>query len=80
MTEIDVVRMNVHQNNVDRYRRLLRTKLTEIERSYVKRRLAEERRALGIIQARGTNNPPPRLTLPVRDYAKVITHPEASAA
>jgi hypothetical protein len=55
MTEIDVVRMEVHQKNIDRYRRLLRTKLTELERSYVVRRLAEERHALGLIQARRTN-------------------------
>ena len=56
MTEIDVVRMQVHQRNIDRYRRLLRTKLTDLERSYVERRLAEERQALGLIQARRTHN------------------------
>ena len=32
-----------HQANVERYRRLLRTPLTDIEREYVRRRLAEER-------------------------------------
>ena len=34
-----------HQANVQRYRRLLQTSLTDIERQYVRRRLAEERRA-----------------------------------
>ena len=34
-----------HQANVERYRRLLQTPLTDIERQYVTRRLAEERRA-----------------------------------
>ena len=34
-----------HQANVERYRRLLRTPLTDIEKQYVRRRLAEERQA-----------------------------------
>ncbi len=34
-----------HQANVERYRRLLRTPLTDIEQQFVRRRLAEERQA-----------------------------------
>lgn len=35
-----------HRANIDRYRRLLRTHLTDHERAFIKRRLAEEERAL----------------------------------
>jgi hypothetical protein len=40
-------RVRAHQGNIARYRRLLRTQLTELERDYIERRLAEERLALG---------------------------------
>jgi hypothetical protein len=52
MSDLDAVRIAVHQNNVSRYRRLLRTKLTEIERQYVERRLAEERQSLELLTTR----------------------------
>jgi hypothetical protein len=52
MTDLDSVRIAVHQNNINRYRRLLQTKLTEIERQYVERRLAEERHSLDLLTAR----------------------------
>ena len=35
-----------HQANIERYRKLLRTYLTDNERSFVQRRLAEEQTAL----------------------------------
>ncbi len=35
-----------HRDNIERYRRILRTYLTEIERIFVQRRLAEEQAAL----------------------------------
>ena len=35
-----------HRNNISRYRRLLKTHLTELEREYVERRLSEEQLAL----------------------------------
>jgi hypothetical protein len=52
MTKLDAVKMTVHQNNIERYRRLLRTKLTDLEGQYVERRLAEERQALSLLIAR----------------------------
>ncbi len=36
----------VHQANIERYGRILRTNLTDDERRFVQRRLAEEREAL----------------------------------
>jgi hypothetical protein len=35
-----------HRNRIHRYRRLLETQLTELEREYIERRLSEEHRAL----------------------------------
>lgn len=40
-----------HQTNVERYVRLLRTPLTDIERQFVRRRLAEERLACREVSA-----------------------------
>jgi hypothetical protein len=39
-------RLRTHQNSVDRYRRLLATRLSDIERAYIERRLNEERAAV----------------------------------
>lgn len=39
---IDVSLARTHRNNIDRYRRLLETKLSDLERQYIERRLAEE--------------------------------------
>jgi hypothetical protein len=35
-----------HRNNISRYRRLLKTKLTDLERQFIERRLSEERSAM----------------------------------
>jgi hypothetical protein len=38
--------MRAHRNNIARYRRLLKTNLTDLERRFVERRVAEEQSAL----------------------------------
>jgi hypothetical protein len=38
--------LRARQNNVRRYRRLLQTELTELERRYIERRLNEEKSAM----------------------------------
>ena len=45
MTDEQLVRLRVHSNNIHRYRRLLKGNLTEHERLFVERRLAEEQSA-----------------------------------
>lgn len=35
-----------HRNNISRYRRLLKTKLTDLERQFIERRVSEERSAM----------------------------------
>ena len=38
--------LRAHRTNVNRYQRLLGTKLTEFERGFIERRLSEERSAI----------------------------------
>lgn len=38
----NLARLRAHRNNINRYRRLLRTKLLPLEREFIERRLAEE--------------------------------------
>lgn len=45
-TKAREARIAAHQKNLMRYRRILSTPLTEIERAYVHRRIEEERKAL----------------------------------
>jgi hypothetical protein len=42
MLDIVSARLNTYRSNIARYRRLLETNLTELEREYVQRRLSEE--------------------------------------
>ena len=45
MLEENLARLRAHRNNIHRYRRLLETKLSEVERAYIMRRLEEEKAA-----------------------------------
>ena len=44
--EPTVIRLRAHQKNIDRYRGLLKTKLSETERQYLEKQLAEETTAM----------------------------------
>ena len=46
MLDEDLAPIRAHRNNIHRYRRLLRTKLSELERQFIERRLAEEKASL----------------------------------
>ena len=46
MLDEHLARIRVHGTNIHRYRRLLRTRLTDLERQFIERRLAEEQTAL----------------------------------
>jgi hypothetical protein len=46
-----------HQANIERYRKILKTHLTETERQFIERRLAEEQQALRQIIEVGTLEP-----------------------
>jgi hypothetical protein len=46
MIDERLARMRTHRNNIQRYRHLLQTRLTELEREFIERRLAEEQSKL----------------------------------
>jgi hypothetical protein len=43
MTDVTLERLRAHRNNIHRYQRLLTTRLSDLERGYIQRRLGEER-------------------------------------
>ena len=43
--------MRTHRNNIRRYQRLLETELTDLERDFIQKRLAEERSAFESLMA-----------------------------
>lgn len=51
MTDINSALVAAHRANIGRYRRLLQTELTDLERAFIQRRLAEEHRALEELQS-----------------------------
>ena len=46
MTDLEIIKINAHRSNLDRYYKLLQTDLSETERLYVTRRIVEERATL----------------------------------
>lgn len=46
MQEYNFARMCAHRANITRYRKILSTELTDLERNYVQRRIDEEQQAL----------------------------------
>lgn len=46
MTDENFARLRAHDNNISRYRRLLKTNLSDLERQFLERRLREERSAV----------------------------------
>jgi hypothetical protein len=46
MLDEKLARLRTHRNNISRYRRLLQTRLTALERDFIERRLSEEEAAL----------------------------------
>jgi hypothetical protein len=45
MIDENLARLRAHRNNIHRYRRLLATRLSEVERAYILRRLQDEEAA-----------------------------------
>lgn len=46
MTDERLARLRAHESNINRYNRLLKTNLSELERGFLKQRLAEEKSAV----------------------------------
>jgi len=51
MIDQSLARLRVHRQNIERYRRLLETDLTVLERDFIERRIAEEQSALNRLGA-----------------------------
>jgi hypothetical protein len=67
--DINGARIAAHRNNIARYRRLLRTHLTPLERDFIERRVDEEQRSLGALVARSTTaSTPPRCAAPTAEF------------
>lgn len=56
MATVKFALVQAHSNNIDRYHRLLKTRLTDVERHYIELRLSEEQAALQAID-------PPQATI-----------------
>ena len=46
MTDEELARLQAYDSNIGRYRRLLKTNLSDLERRFLERRLGEERSAV----------------------------------
>lgn len=51
MFEVNLARIRTHRNNIHRYRGLLRTELSDLEREFIGKRMAEEQTALDALVA-----------------------------
>jgi hypothetical protein len=51
MFEQNLARIRTHRNNIHHYRRLLRTELSDLERNFIDRRMADEQAALDALVA-----------------------------
>lgn len=51
MFEETLARLRTHHKNVQRYRQLLKTSLTDFEHEYISRRLSEEQAAIEALSA-----------------------------
>ena len=49
MDEKRTAQLLTHQKNIERYQSLLKTKLSEVEKHYIERRLSEERFAMSML-------------------------------
>ncbi|WP_342713541.1 hypothetical protein AAFG13_03550 [Bradyrhizobium sp. B124] len=51
MVDRRLEQLRAHRNNIRRYRRLLSTKLSDLERQFIERRLSEESSAMEALAA-----------------------------
>ena len=51
MLDEKLARIRAHRNNIHHYRRLLKTRLSQLERNFIERRLVEEKSALDELAA-----------------------------
>jgi hypothetical protein len=64
MIEENLARLRAHRSNIHRYRRLLATHLSDLERAYIERRIGEEQASMETL----SQNTVP-FTLPAAQWA-----------
>ncbi|MCP3395524.1 hypothetical protein NLM27_43355 [Bradyrhizobium sp. CCGB12] len=52
MLDEDLARIRAHRSNIHRYRTLLKTRLSDLERQFIERRLFEEHTALEALNSK----------------------------
>lgn len=62
-------RLRTHQNNIHRYTRLLATRLTDLERAYIERRLSEEQAS---VEALLQQTLPDRLSVRTAEHGQTM--------
>ena len=81
MFEENLVLLRTHQKNIQRYRQLLETSLTDFEREYIGKRLSEEQLAIEMLSAKvpsAASSPDPRPTTlqdDLRDLRRIFSNP-----
>jgi hypothetical protein len=60
MFEANLARIRTHRNNIHRYRGLLRTKLSDLEREFIEKRMADEQTALDALETFPVTFPLPK--------------------
>jgi hypothetical protein len=51
MFEVNLARIRTHRNNIHRYRGLLQSELSNLEREFIEKRMADEKAALDALVA-----------------------------
>lgn len=67
MFEETLARLRTHHKNVQRYRQLLETRLTDFEREYIGKRLSEEQAAIEALSADVPTEGPSRSATNISD-------------
>jgi len=70
MLDEDFARSRAHRNNIHRYRSLLKTRLSDLERQFIERRLSEE---TALLEALTSETFPIAFVLPERPSAGVAS-------
>jgi hypothetical protein len=70
MMDENFARLRTHRSNIQRYRHLLETSLTDLERQFIAKRLAEEQSAIETLSAQDASH--------TRPYSKSTKSPAAA--
>jgi len=67
MEERKIAMLRMHEQNIERYQGLLRTKLSDIETHFIERRLSEERFAIEMLKFMSCGESPRQIICSYKD-------------